>query len=638
MTDRNVCFTAALMVALWGMTAAVAWAGGNSNGIATGNAPSQDSVKQKIVVTAKSNQAIEDTAGAISIITAEDIRKSGAATVKDVLIEDAGINMGVNGSSAYGRQNISVWGTSSEYTLILVDGKKVSGSDAQVGHSDFQYNWVPINAIERIEVIKGPMSSVYGSQAIGGVVNIITKETEKKIWGDIDLKYGNSSDDGGDLGRMQLTVGGRITDRVKLMATGEKIDMDPARQETDATDTKIEGKKVNNGMAKVTFDMDETQSLTASLSQGQETRWKVDDAIYFDIDRQSYSAGYKKDFGRFTLDLDAYLVDSDFHYNTKKSYTHSMTDSTGKAEVAISALDYNYIVTGLEYKKQAYEKTYDKAAYSGKNFDGDIANTAGYVQDEIEIGENLLVTVGSRYDNHERFGGEFSPKVNALYKIGEHHRIKAGYGEGFKAPTVTQNSSAYSSTAMSKTYYGNDDLKPEKSKTFQVGYEFYSDIVQAKATLFKTEISDLISYTNISSSARQYVNVDKANIQGLELETLIDFNRFVRLKLGYQYLDTEDESTGQDLSYRPEHSFKARLLSHLPYGFDITVGATYTGEQVDGGTEYDAFTTYKFQVSKQLLRGLTLRAGMDNITDEDLDDKPYEIAGRLAYVGLNYTF
>jgi len=100
------------------------------------------------------------------------------------------------------------------------------------------------------------------------------------------------------------------------------------------------------------------------------------------------------------------------------------------------------------------------------------------------------------------------------------------------------------------------------------GYEFYSDRVTARATLFRTDVSDLISCTNIAGSARQYVNVSKAGIQGIELETLFKFNRFVQLRLGYQYLATEDDNT-----------------------------------------EYDAFTTYKAQVSKELIQGLTLRAG-----------------------------
>lgn len=145
-------------------TAAIAEIGSANYTLAadTSSAAGQ-TAENKIMVTAKSNQTDHDIPVSSTIITSQDIAATNASSIKDVLIEQAGINLGVNSSSVYGRQNISIRGSATGHVLILVDSKKVSGSDAQIGHSDFEYNWVPMDAIERIEVIKGPMSSIHGS-------------------------------------------------------------------------------------------------------------------------------------------------------------------------------------------------------------------------------------------------------------------------------------------------------------------------------------------------------------------------------------------------------------------------------------------------------------------------------------------
>ena len=157
--------------------------------------------------------------------------------------------------------------------MILVDGKKISGSDAQIGHSDFQYNWLPLNAIKKIEVIRGPMSSLYGSSAIGGVVNIITKKPNKGFSGNIKLKAGKSSDDGGDTREISLVLGGDISDKLSATLFIQKEDMDVTKNSKNpifAAD--IEGKKLMNGMLNLYYDIDESQQLTFSTIQGKEIR------------------------------------------------------------------------------------------------------------------------------------------------------------------------------------------------------------------------------------------------------------------------------------------------------------------------------------------------------------------------------
>lgn len=598
-----------------------------------------------IVITSKSNKTIENTAGAVTIITAEDIKKSNASSIKDILVETSGIITTANESSISGRQTISIRGSASSHVLILVDGKKVSGSDAQIGHSDFQYNWVPMNSIDRIEVIKGAMSSIYGSQAIGGVVNIITKKSNKDFYGDIDLKAGSSANNGGDAKDVSLNIGGKVTSNLSVILSAEKRDLDAVVDEDDSTVTKIEGKKITNGGIKVQYDIDETQSVDASFNAGSEDRYQVEDTLYYDIERKNYSLGYSKRFEDITLDLDYYVTDSDLHYNSTSStggYTHNMTDTVVKGEVGIASLDKNYIVLGAETKNEEYDKVYDLSASSSNNFQNEIKNNSFFLQDEIELGDDFLFTIGSRYDDNEKFGGEWSPKANLIYKLSENQRIKVGYGEGFNAPTVTQNSSSYTSTSR-HIFTGNDDLMPETSKSFELGYEYYGKDVIFKSAIYKTNVENLIETERTVDNATgpdyyTYVNVSKANMKGLELEVDYDINDSNSLKVNYNYLKTEDESDGSELSFKPKHSANVRLSSALPYNINSTISAKYIGKQLVDTDIYGAYTLVNLQFSKEMAKNLTARIGVDNLTNRDLNDEPYEIKGRFIYLGINYQF
>lgn len=641
----------------WLLPTAVAMIMGiHSTGICLAEDAKEDmlhAVEPKVVVTAKSNKPIEDTVGSVVVITAEDIARSNASSVKDVLVESAGITLGVNSSSISGRQSISIRGSASDHVLILIDGKKVSGTDAQIGHSDFQYNWVPMDAIERIEVIKGPASSIYGSEAIGGVVNIITKKADQKFHGNIDVKYGASSDEGGDQigGSVNLSV--PITSKLSMVLGAERVDLEAAEDEDDPTVTKIEGKEYTNVLARVQYDFDDTQHVEVSGSFGEEDRYRVEDELYYDIERASYGLGYGKRFGLVNFDIDGYVVDSDSHYNTTRSsggYTHNLTTSVARAELGIASFKNHFIATGIEYKNEEYDKVYDLAASAGNNFKNDLTNIAGFIQDEIEIGSALIVTLGARYDDHEKFGGELSPKINILTKLGENHRIKAGYGEGFKAPTVTQNSSSYVSTSR-HIFRGNDDLQPETSQSYEVGYEYFGSSTTIKTAAFYTEVEDLISSIRTADNTPPvpdeylYINVDQANYMGFEFEITQYFTDSTSLKLGYTYLDTENEETGDPLRLRPDHSVNLRFTTRLPFGIETSIGVNYTGEQTNGADEsdpdyeeYDSFTVVNLQLSRSFGEHFTARVGVDNVADEDLDDMPYDIKGRLFYVGLNYGF
>jgi outer membrane receptor for ferrienterochelin and colicins len=268
------------------------------------------------------------------------------------------------------------------------------------------------------------------------------------------------------------------------------------------------------------------------------------------------------------------------------------------------------------------------------NFDS--KTNAYYIQDEIELGD-FIFTLGGRYDDNEKYGNEISSNIGSIYKIDDQQRLKINYGEGFKAPLLTQGSSGYSSMGI----WGNDNLKAETSKSYELAYEFYGKDTTFKAAIFKNDLENMIkSEGGHGGVGSKYVNVAEAETKGFELSVDYDITENHLLNANYTYVKTENKETGNDLTYKPENTFNIGLTSKFDWGISSYLSANYIGEQyVDTTNKVDGYTILNAQISKEITKGLTARIGVDNIADKDFEDAdPYVIKRRLAYVGLNYKF
>lgn len=616
-----------------------------------------------VVVTAKSNKAVIDTAGSYTIVSQEEIKQMNATSIEQVLEEVVGISATVNSSSISGRKNLSLRGTESRHTLILLNGKRISGSDAQIGHSDFQYNWIPMDAIEKIEIIRGPMSTLYGSQAIGGVINVITKVPTKNLEGSIDVVAGNASGyDGGEQKSVTARIAGKVSDKLSLSIVAEKKSVDEILEENDPQATQIEGKEVQNIMLDLWYQIDESQKVSLNYIKGTEdrTRWGTDNTVlthydeYYEIEKEHYSALYQKEFDLFSLDLEVYRTRSDSQANMldfsqaafpismagNSNTIHEMSDTVVNAEITVDTIKDNYLVFGVETRKEAYTKNY--ISETKTDFSNDAKYTSAFIQDEITLGEDFILTLGTRYDKHSKAGGEFSPKAYLVYKLDENQRLKTGYGHGFNAPTVTQNSDEYSVSASGgKKFYGNDNLKAETSDSVEIGYEYFGNTINFASTLFHTEIEDMITSDEYATNKFKYENIDKAKMSGLELEyKQKEVLEKLDISFNYTYLKTKNETTNQELRAKPKHQSNVKLNYEFPYHVDSTLRYRYTGTQKDENNEsLGGYSTLGLQVSKELIKDFKMRVGIENLTDKQLSDAhDYDIRGRFFYVGLNYTF
>ncbi len=599
---------------------------------------------ENVIVTAKSEKSIKDLAGAITVITEEDIEKINATNIKDILVRTPGIIKTATTAMMGGRESISIRGLDSTYSLILVDGKKISPSDNYIGHSDFQYSWVPIDMIERIEVMKGPKSSIYGSQAIGGVINIITKKNTKKIYGEVNVQAGfSSAENGGDEKKVSANIGGNIAEKLYLFLGASKSERDVTGGNgytafgtpTDEA-TFIEGLETKDAIARLRYDIDDTQNIYASYIRGEEEREDFDKTITYDIERDIYSIGYEKSFDDISFSIDYSRAESDSKANSMfAQYTHSLESDSLKAESKISMIKNNYIIIGAETSEDSYDRL---RSNGNKQYSFDARANAYYLQDEIEWGD-FIYTFGGRFDDNKKYGTEFSPNLGFVYKIDDKQRLKASYGEGFKAPSVTKGSDGFG-TGSHGAPFGNDDLEAETSKSYELAYEFYGDSSTFKSAIFKTDVKNMIKAEEDSFGDMRYGNVGEAESKGFELGLEYDFNDNHSINANYTYVKTEDKGTGNELTYKPEHTFNAGLSSKFIWGISSYISVNYVGQQYTNADEkVSPNTIFNAQVSKKITKDLTVRLGLENITNEKFENnEPYYLERRVAYIGLNYKF
>ena len=621
----------------------------------TTNSFSNEDIKKldDIVVTSKSNQSIEDLSNTITIITAEDIEKLNATDIKDILLKSAGM-VEIGGGRSPGRTYVSIRGTRQSDTLFLIDGKRGNPTADYIEYSDFEYNTVPLSAIERIEIIKGAKSSIYGSDAIGGVVNIITKKDSRKIYGALGVKTGASNaKNGGDTQNYSANLGGNYSNKLFMF-----LDVNKAKREASGKNiqTYIEGLDSTSGIVKIKYNIDDTQNVYASYLKGEDKRDDYKGPQTYKIERDIYTLGYVKSFEKIALSLDYTNAKTDTESNTSAfKGEHNLNTDTLDVETKISAIPYNYVIIGTGTTKDKYER-YDKATSVGKNFDRRANNY--YIQDEIELGD-FIFTLGTILDDNEKYGTEWSPNAGTVYKIDDKQRLKLNYSEGFKAPSLKEGDSGYVFDArpvpsMNVIIKGNDDLKPETSKSYELAYEFYGEDTTFKASVFRTDLKDMISEKLISKTTPppfpikfnyQYQNIDRANIQGFDTDFKYNFNENHTFNANYTYIKTENEITEEELEFRPKNTINLGLSSHFGWGISSYLSANYIGTQyyTDSNSKSQkasGYTIFNAQATKKITKDLIATIGVNNIGDKNVGDSgyPHYIERRLAYVGLNYKF
>ncbi len=621
-------------------------------------ASSEAKIEKTVVTATRTEVSLKDAPGAITIITAEDIKDMPANDILDVVRETAGISLIGRGTG--GRSVISVRGLNSWHSLILVDGKRVAASDPVFGHSDFEQNWIPLESIERIEVVRGPLSALYGSEAIGGVINVITKKSTDEWRG--SARIGGGVPDDGTGGENQSYAGYAsgpiIEDRLGIALTAEYIKDEDTEDEDDPRYSELEGKRVFSGGGTLTFAASDDHTFEAGFFYTDDYRWRYttsrgnDYRGDFELEKSNYHLDWKGKIGptRSIVKLYRSEIEKDniIRYENGAGTTspEQLANDVADAQTTFS-LGVNLVTLGGEYRREELEST---TLLQGED---NVAHYALFAQDEIALFDgDLLLTPGVRWDDHETFGSEVSPRLYALYKLASRINLKAGYGHAFRAPTVKQVSEGFYSASGPHEFFGNPDLGPETSDAYEGGIEYFDDGIFARVLFYHNDIDDLIDWERIGSSGRgnQYraVNIDEAETKGVEAEAGIPLPYGFELSGAYTYLDAKDTGDDVRLDGKPRHVVNGKLeYESTEMGFSAALRVQYIADQVlynddDELEEAPDYSLWHVSARKTLFRNFELQAGVENIGDVRLADKSdlfdYEERGRFYYANLRYAF
>ncbi|CAO3437800.1 Outer membrane vitamin B12 receptor BtuB [Azospirillum doebereinerae] len=608
-----------------------------------------------VVVTATGTAQSTLTAPAFtSVITADDLQKQGPANgIPDLLRETVGVN---NSSDNLGRDEVVVRGLGANYTLVLVNGKRVSSSDALWRGGDFDYNSIPMSAIERVEVVRGPLSSLYGSDAMGGVVNIITKRPTDRWTGTVgaEYRYVEPGKDGEQY-RLNLYGAGPITEKVSASVAGELY-----RRNAWYHDSKnagrvpiLEEKSLKNLRTTVTADITENQTLDFAYGLNHDERpYSVYDNVpsYRDqeITRNTFSLSHTGKWGWGSTLLEANYENADIDdynstYNAPQQRAMKEKNLFLHGRTSFAVAGFNQITAGAEYRDQTVE---DPATFvtTGQS---KIKQKAVYLQDEISVTDKLIFTVGGRYDDHEIFGGEFTGRANVVYRLTDMVSLKGGISQGYKAPDAYQLSREYRVISCGGRCFlsGNPDLQPETSTNYELGVEARQKTWDVSAVIFKNKVKDMIlAVYDPVAVQRNWSNVNKVDISGLELTGSVDIIPGLTVSGNYAYLHAKDANTGVTLENRPNHKVNAALSWQALDYLAVRGSARYTGPQLEGGTvnKVPGYTIFDVGVTGDVNDAIQLQAGVKNIGNVILGEKSARFQthelGRNYYVSAQYRF
>ncbi|HDM8230904.1 TPA: TonB-dependent receptor [Vibrio campbellii] len=637
--------------------------------------------EQLVVTATRTQMELKDAPASMSVITAEDIENDPGVTLADIVSNATSVESDFDSTRA-GRQQISIRGMDSKYTLIMVNGRRMSSASAIVRGNDFDLSAIPMDSIERVEIIRGPMSALYGSDGMGGTINIITKSPSND-WSS-QLSLDNTTPNDGN-GGQEYTVG--------LTTSGALID-DKLFARFSASQTSRNAWQPYSG-EKGGIDREEVTALEGrdSLALFGTLSWHLADNQFIDLD-----LGYSDDERDTAAESGTTILFSESRVKrNSQALSHTGFWSWGDTQVRYSRENVENIEAANNGADSIEELTqiFEASASTGlgdshtvtfgvdyqtsqltnpEHIKGNKAEAyqgAVFVQDQWEMTDTLMATIGGRLDKHEHYGEEFSPRVYLVHQTTDDLVLKGGVGKAFKAPTMTQNHPDFSMNSCKGNcnIVGNEDLEAETSVNYEFSALYSGRNWNLEGAVFRNEIENLIEQTDIScevgtwSSAvmsciddngdpidrelsnpyKSYQNVSKAVIQGVELTGSVQFNEQWAMSGNYTYLDTEDKSTGEELNERYKHSAFARLNWYPIQDLNLFASARYRGERkIDSQLTQDAYTTMDLGTVYHVNDALRIRAGITNLTDEsvsrELENIGYVEAPRTYYVGMTADF
>ena len=606
-----------------------------------------DSLEEVLITATRTQRQLSSLPLPAQIISKETIAQSGSVRLSDILAEQTGL---ITVPDYGGGEGIQIQGLDSQYILILIDGVPLVGRSA----GTLDLSRITVGNIKQIEVVKGASSSLYGSDALGGVINIITESPQKPFQSAINYR-------GGSLNSHDLSLNtGVKEERLALSLFANRYSSDGYDLDESTSLQTVEPFTNYTAQVKGKYDFSEATSLLLSsrfYTQNQEYRASEILSGESDITEWNGQVLFSQQFTdkiTSTLELygtnyhtESYLQDEEGAENSRSFYDQTLLRPELRTVYALN--DKHNFIGGIGYTYESLERT---------DFSQDPVFKAPYVyvQYDTHLLNNLNIIAGARYDMHNVYRSQLSPKLAARYKVDNSLAFKASVGSGFKAPAFRQLYFDFTNATVGYTVLGyeavptaiaemqargelaniivpvsefDDSLKPETSVNINLGVDYkFSKLLTTSLNLFRNNLNNLIDTRIIATktngqSVFSYVNVNESFTQGLEFSYTYNPFKNIRFSGGYQLLFAKDKEAVEafeagtvygrtsanasafvldkkdyfGLYNRSRHTANFKVFYNLPqYKADVNMRATYRSKyglsDTNGNGYLDNYDTF----------------------------------------------
>lgn len=620
-----------------------------------------------MVITASGfEQEVQSAPASISVITNKELENKPYRDVTDVLKDIPGVTVSGGGASS----DISICGMNANYTLMLVDGKRVRSREVRPNSdgAGFEQGWLPpLSAIERIEVVRGPMSSLYGSDAMGGVINIITKKVSDKWQGNVRLETTfQENNRSKNINTANFSLMGPLIENV----LGFQIYGQYSERAEDHYQDGFPEQKLRNITGKLSAALTEKQLVELDVGRSLQSSSST-------VGNTASVRDSQRDNNRNTAAL---THRGDWDWSTSTTTLSYENTKNPVRDMEIKNLDFdtqlmipieNHNLTlGGKYSRQ---KLNDK----GNKIDSRITEIkrwdyAFFIEDEWQLIDSFTLVGGMRFNKDELYGHNWNPRLYGVWDFNENYTFKGGISTGYSTPSLRQTVSDWGQVTggnrSNGVIIGNPDLKPEKSINYEISINYNDDDgTNASATAFYTQFKDKIqSYYLCKGASRSNAcnapgtnekfdfvqsreNVDKAEIKGLELTFKTPILTNLIFSSNYTWMDTKQKTglnKGKALNRTPRNKFNTQLDWLVTDDLDLWGKVAYYGIESASGSRtvrdsnYPGYTLWDIGGSYAVNQNTKIYTGIYNLLNKKIENDDYgkTLDGRRYWIGLDVNF
>lgn len=587
-----------------------------------------------VYTASKYEQKTTKAPASISIVTGDEIKKYGYRNFAAILSSLKGFYATNDRNYTYvGARGFGLPADYNTRLLLLIDGHRYNDNIFDSFYVDEGFP-VDVDLIERIEVVRGPSSSLYGTSAVFGVINVITKRGRDLQGGSVKASYGTN-----DAYKTSVSYGKRFNNGLEAMITGSYYDSQGYNRlfykEFD-TPADNNGYAVNSDeelsrrlMAKLAFGDFSFQSLyvnrrkdipTASFDTVFNSRLQntIDEAAFYEF---KYDHTFENNLNIVSrLSYNWYRYRGDLPYADVGLQKDLSDGQWWRFELEASKVLWNdhHITAGGQYQDnfRQFQTNYDIVTnvYS----DAGTYQWALFIQDEYAVTRYLTLNAGARYDYFSIFGATFNPRLGIIFNVTDSSTLKLLYGSAFRAPNQFELNYTGSNTLA------NPNLKPEKLETIELILEHYfNQQLRAEFNLFHTEIKNIIQLTQLEAGTIQNQNIGNIDSNGLELQLEQLFLNGFQGRISYSWQENRDNQTRQRLTNSPEHMVKINLIAPI-WADKVFLGfeTQYMSSRktLSGGHVGDYVISNLTVFTQNWVKGFEFSTGLYNLFDEQYFD------------------